>query len=110
VNVLTDTDVESADAASSSPTRMKQNRPNPFRPETVIAFTIGEPGPVSLRIFDVAGRVIRTLVDEELPPRDYEMVWDGRDQNDRKVGPGMYFYMLDAPGGIRETKRMVLLN
>ena len=73
------TGVDAADAASSSPTRMKQNRPNPFRPETVIAFTLGEPGPVSLRIFDVSGRVIRTLVDEELRSRDYEMVWDGLD-------------------------------
>ncbi len=90
-------------------TRLAQNHPNPFNPKTSIAFTVAESGPVSLRVYNLAGRVVRTLVDELRMPNEYEVRWDGRDDSGNQVGSGVYYYSLEIAGE-RETKRMVLLK
>ncbi len=88
---------------------LAQNVPNPFNPMTTIVFGLREAGHVSLRIFDAAGRLVRTLVDEHRDAGTYEAIWDGRDGGGRAATSGVYFYKLHA-GPYSETKKMVLLR
>jgi hypothetical protein len=90
-------------------TMLEQNIPNPFNPVTVIRFSIARPGWVVLRIFDVTGRPVRTLVKGRREIDRYEVTWDGRDDGGRLVASGVYLYELDAPGYL-ETKKMVLVR
>ncbi|MDH3196994.1 MAG: Ig-like domain-containing protein [Candidatus Krumholzibacteria bacterium] len=86
-----------------------QNVPNPFNPTTTIKFTIPDKALVRLRVYDVAGRLVRTLVDEERVADFYKVVWDGHDNRGSRVSSGIYFYSLEA-GKHRATKKMLLLK
>ena len=84
--------------------------PNPFNPQTTIAFEIPEQRAVSLRVFDLSGRLVKELITtEEYTPGRHEVVWNGRDDAGRQVASGTYFYRLEA-GSYSETKRMVLVK
>jgi hypothetical protein len=84
--------------------------PNPFNPQTTIAFDLPQRVAVSLHIFDIAGRLVKELINaEELSPGRHEVVWNGRDDAGRQVASGTYFYRLEA-GSYSETKRMVLIK
>lgn len=89
--------------------RLLQNYPNPFNPITRIRFSIGEASNVTLKVYDVSGRVIRVLVDEQLKADTYEVIWDGRDNRGKTVTSGIYFYRLSA-GRFTKTRKMVLLR
>ncbi len=86
-----------------------QNHPNPFNPQTTIPFDIPAPARVRLLVMDAAGRMVRKLVDENVPAGAHNAVWDGRDGGGRSVSSGVYFYVLDV-GGERLTRKMVLLK
>jgi len=90
-------------------TRLLQNYPNPFNPSTSIAFDLAEPCAVSLRIYDVAGRLIRSLADGDLPAGRHEYIWTGDNEEGKKVSSGVYFYRL-VTSGPAQTGRMVLLR
>jgi hypothetical protein len=90
-------------------TALEQNVPNPFSQETVIRFSLAERGHVSLKVYDVEGRPVRTLAEGERAPDRYEARWDSRDDRGSGVAPGVYFYKLEAPGYSR-TMKMVLLK
>jgi Secretion system C-terminal sorting domain len=81
-----------------------QNYPNPFNPETKIRFEISSTSPVELIIYDAIGREITTLVNEELKPGIYEVLWDASDYSS-----GMYFYKLHS-GEFVGRKKMVLIK
>ena len=83
-------------------TRLFQNYPNPFNPKTRIDFSLEREGHASLRVFDLLGREIATLVDEERPPGKYEVEFDGT-----HLSSGVYFYQLKSGTG-RETKTFIL--
>ena len=90
---------------------MSQNYPNPFNPSTTIRFDVpeGEIGtPVDVSIYDLRGRLVRTLVDEEKARGTYQVHWDGRDERDRKVSSGVYLYRIIAADFV-STRKMVLL-
>jgi hypothetical protein len=92
-----------------------QNYPNPFNPSTTIKFTLPSPNdggavlPANLKIYNVLGKVVRTLVDEPMAPGVHHEVWDGRDEQGNKVASGIYFYRLRA-GDFQQTKKMVLMK
>ena len=86
-----------------------QNHPNPFNPSTTIAFAVPRAGHVSLRVYDLAGRLVGTLVDGELPAGAHAAAWDGRNTAGRRVASGTYHYRLIADGH-EETRRMVLIK
>jgi len=86
-----------------------QNAPNPFNPSTVVRFSLPEAGHVTLAVYGVNSRLVRTLVDRPLTAGLHEVVWDGRDGNGRDVASGAYIYRLTAPQGT-VTRRMVLLR
>ncbi|MCK4412021.1 MAG: hypothetical protein KAY32_00620 [Candidatus Eisenbacteria sp.] len=85
-----------------------QNQPNPFSPETRIDFELAKAGPVELAIYEVNGRLIRSLLREERIAGKHTVQWDGRDDDGNKVCGGVYFYNLTAPG-VRESRQMILL-
>ncbi|UCF04092.1 MAG: T9SS type A sorting domain-containing protein [bacterium] len=88
---------------------LAQNFPNPFNPQTVIRFGLAEPGHVSLRVYDIAGRLVRVLVDEDREAGAHDEIWNGFGSNGRAVASGIYFYKLEAGTFIR-TKKMVLMK
>jgi hypothetical protein len=85
-----------------------QNQPNPFSPDTRINFDLPKAGPAKLMIYSVNGRLIRRLVNDTRPAGRHTASWDGRDDAGEKVGSGIYFYQLVAPG-VEESRRMILL-
>lgn len=92
--------------ANGRPARfaLEQNYPNPFNPSTAISYELAVPGHVSLKIFDVLGREVATLVNDVQPAGRFETTWDARD-----VASGLYVYRLEA-GSFREMKKMILLK
>jgi hypothetical protein len=92
-------------------TALRPNSPNPFNPTTTIRYSIAEDGPVTLRIYDTAGRLIRTLVDEPQSPRagGFTIAWNGQNDKGREVSSGVYFCRLNA-GKQSQTIKMVLLR
>ncbi len=86
---------------------LEQNFPNGFNASTLIRFGIAYDGPTQLAIYDLAGRRIRTLVDDELRARAYEIVWDGLDDQRRAVPSGVYVYRLTS--GTYQTSRKMLM-
>ncbi len=90
--------------------RLYANSPNPFGPNTVVRYALRERAVVRLRVYDVAGRRVRTLVDSEAQaPGPHEARWDGRDDAGHAAASGVYFYRLQA-GPYTESRRMVLLR
>jgi len=83
---------------------LAQNYPNPFNPSTQIQFSVPQAGFVSLKVFDMLGREVATLVHQELTPSSYSITW-----NAANVASGVYLYKLDA-GNYSVTKKMVLMK
>jgi hypothetical protein len=88
---------------------LRPNTPNPFRQGTTISFDLAEPSVVHLRIYDVSGREMGTLVDGAMKPGRYELRWDGRDDAQRAVGAGVYYCRIEC-GAFVATRRMVLVR
>jgi flagellar hook assembly protein FlgD len=89
--------------------RLEQNFPNPFNPTTTLAFSIKDKGDVSLTIYDVVGRQVRELVNEQRERGAYKVVWDGQNDSGQTVASGVYFYKLVA-GSFTDTKKMTILK
>lgn len=88
---------------------LNQNFPNPFNPSTVIRFTLEKSQPVSVEIYNVEGRLIRTLVQDNLPEGSHQITWDGKDERGFSLSSGIYFYSLRGSSH-QLTKKMVLLK
>ncbi|MEW6684862.1 MAG: FlgD immunoglobulin-like domain containing protein, partial [Candidatus Edwardsbacteria bacterium] len=101
--------------------RLMQNYPNPFRQTTSIKYEVGSgngkntsyfslpTSHLSLKIYNIAGQLVRTLVDAKQSTGYYSVKWDGRDENNKSVANGVYFYHLQA-GDYASTKKMILLK
>jgi len=92
---------------------LAQNYPNPFNPSTTIRFDVperlAEGTRVQLRIYNILGELVRTLVDEKRFPGQYVAQWDGRNDKSEYVSAGIYIYRLQA-GDHTQSRRMVLLK
>jgi len=88
---------------------LDQNYPNPFNPRTDLGFGISDWGFVKLEIFDVTGQRVTILVNKELPPGEYTVSWDGRNDAGKEVASGLYIYRLQA-GGFTQSRKMLLLR
>jgi flagellar hook assembly protein FlgD len=88
---------------------LQQNYPNPFNPETRITFECPVASHVGLYIFDMAGRLVRTLADNSLQPGRHTILWDGRDDRGRNVASGIYLCSMTADG-FKENKKMTLIR
>ena len=90
-------------------TRLLRNYPNPFNPLTKIQFALDRNAQVSLRVFDVQGRAVRTLIDSYLASGPRLMSWDGRDDRGRPLPSGTYFLRLEG-GGTYLTRTVNLVK
>ncbi|MCX5800965.1 MAG: hypothetical protein NTX17_06220 [Candidatus Eisenbacteria bacterium] len=92
-------------------TWLGQAFPNPTNPTAKIRYTVGKSGRISLRLFDVTGRAIKVLVDENKKARrePYEVIWDGTNDQGKNVSSGVFFYRLEAPG-YKSAKKLVVLQ
>ena len=83
--------------------------PNPFNPQTTMSFSLPSQSHVRLTIYDVSGRLVKTLLNENRGPGIHRVVWDGRDDRQQHVASGVYLYRIEA-GSFVETKRVVMLK
>ncbi|UCF79637.1 MAG: T9SS type A sorting domain-containing protein [Candidatus Eiseniibacteriota bacterium] len=102
-------EVQQSRAVLSPQSKLVGNHPNPFNPMTRIRFVVSRSGRVVLRVFDIGGRPVRTLLDAWRDAKGYEVTWDGRDDMGNPIASGIYFLKLEAPGHT-ETKKMVLIR
>lgn len=88
---------------------LEQNRPNPFNPTTTIEYSIWAPGRVTLRVYNMAGKLVRTLVNQMQEPGYHDVVWDGSDDHGRQVAGGVYFARM-VSGGETKMRKLILLK
>ena len=88
---------------------LAQSQPNPFSSVTSIQCTFSRPVHATLKIYDVSGQLVTTLVDGEQEPGSYKAVWDGKDSLGRSVASGVYLHRLQA-GTFTHTRKMVILR
>lgn len=104
------TDVETGQSGTS-PKRfaLAQNYPNPFNPETMIGYSVARPGNITIKIYNLTGQSVRTLVDEAVQPGEYQVKWDGLDDHAKQVTSGVYVYRFEAEG-VSFVRKMILLR
>ena len=89
--------------------QLHQNYPNPFNPVTSILISVPHRAQARLEVYDIIGRLVSVLFDEELPAGRHKVTWDARDEVGRSVASGVYVYRLVA-GDFAETRTMILLK
>jgi hypothetical protein len=109
---LTATGVEELPAADAVPrvNALGQNRPNPFNPSTVIPYRLAARGRVVIRIFDIGGRLVRTLIDQREEAGPHEARWNGTTEHEGRAASGVYFYRITYPDGGISAKKMMMLR
>ena len=93
----------------AAPFEVFGNFPNPFNPETVMKFNLPQAAHVSLKVYNILGQVVNTLVDEPLSAGSHSVIWDGKNAQGRDVASGVYFYRISA-GGFESIEKMTLLR
>lgn len=112
ITLTSDVDEDEADEAGIPSFELSQNHPNPFNPATTIHYSVAgvrTPAHTTLKIYNILGQKVRTLVDEPKRRGSYRTVWDGKDDAANDVSSGIYFYTLEV-GNLRETKKMTLMK
>ncbi|MFC1898294.1 DNRLRE domain-containing protein [Candidatus Cloacimonadota bacterium] len=89
--------------------KLEQNYPNPFNPSTEIRFDLSKTGYVDLKIYNLKGQIIKSLLNEEFQPGTHQITWDGRNDKNAVVNSGIYFARLKFNNSIL-TRKMVLLK
>jgi hypothetical protein len=84
---------------------LMQNYPNPFNPSTAISFDLPKTARVSLKVYNILGQVVATLLDEVRPAGSYKVSFSAPE-----LGSGVYFYRVVTDAGVAETRKMVLLK
>jgi hypothetical protein len=97
------------DKGSPADLRACQSYPNPFSSDCTIQYDIARSGRVTLKVFDVRGSLVSTLVDGWLEPGAYSNLWDGNTDNGAPLPPGVYFYSIKA-GDFAATRKLLLLR
>jgi hypothetical protein len=90
-------------------TGLKGNHPNPFNPDTNISFEIAEPGNVTIAIYNSRGQKVKTLLNDHVGAGKHTAHWDGRDENNRSVSSGIYFYRMQK-GSYSSSKKMIMMK
>ncbi len=90
-------------------TELKSNYPNPFNPETNIAFSMKEAANVSIEVYNVKGQLVRTLLNDVKEAGNHTVVWNGKDNNGRGVSSGVYYYKMNT-GKYSSTKKMIMMK
>ncbi|RMF54336.1 MAG: T9SS C-terminal target domain-containing protein [Calditrichaeota bacterium] len=88
---------------------LKQNYPNPFNPVTTIEFSLPHASRITLYVYDVAGRKVKTLVNGNLPAGNHTVKWDGTNDAGQPVAGGVYLYRIQADR-IVQVRKMLLMK
>jgi hypothetical protein len=104
IDLNTVTGIDADEIVAESGVLRLSNYPNPFAPATTVAYELTRPSSVTLSVYDVAGRVVRTLESGSRGPGLHEVRWDGRNDAGLRVAAGTYFAALDAGGELATTK------
>lgn len=89
---------------------LAQNYPNPFNPETIIEFRLHRLEKVDVRIYDMRGSLVRTLLEAtQYSPGTHRLIWNGLNDGGMRANTGVYFYRIEADG-LSQTKKMLLLQ
>ena len=88
---------------------LHQNYPNPFNPSTTINYSLKENSKILLKIYNIKGQLVKTLVNDIKPAGEHSAIWDGRDYNQQPVGSGIYFYKLKTKED-SQIRKMILLR
>jgi hypothetical protein len=105
------TDVGSGDdGATPKSFALFQNYPNPFNPETTIKYQLSQTAEVTLKIFNLLGQEVRTLVNQQQAAGAYSLIWDGKDNFGQQVSTGIYIFQLDAGDAFKMSKRMIMVK
>ena len=89
--------------------RLDNNYPNPFNPNTMIHYSLAEPGYTSIEIYNILGQKVISLINEYKEPGEYQAIWNGRNSSESEVASGVYFYRIRS-GDFVESKKMLLLR
>ncbi len=110
-NCYVATGVEDGAGAEAPPigNALRQNMPNPFNPETAIRYSVARTGKVAIRIYNVGGALVRTLVDRVQPAGEHMERWNGTDDHGRPLPSGAYFYRLESDG-FQDSRKLILLR
>ncbi|RMD90888.1 MAG: T9SS C-terminal target domain-containing protein [Calditrichaeota bacterium] len=103
------TSVEQTPEAQPRTFTLFQNYPNPFNPSTTIEFEIARNSRVQIKIFNLQGQEIRTLVNRSFPAGKFRIKWDGKDAHGQNVASGIYFYQMQV-NNFHQVRRMTLLR
>lgn len=90
-------------------TQLNYNYPNPFNPHTTISYQLAEKSKVKIDVFNLKGQIIKNLVNEEVSAGYYEIIWDGKDNNNSSVPSGVYFYRMKSDKDT-DTKKMIMMK
>jgi hypothetical protein len=88
---------------------LSENAPNPFKSQTIIRYSLPKESKVSLLIYDVSGKLVKVLVNGPKKPGVYNLIWNGTDDQGKKVAQGVYFYALRTDNQ-RFQKKMLMLK
>ena len=88
---------------------LSQNHPNPFNPTTTIEYSLPARSHVTITVYNLLGRRVKTLFDGEKTYGPHSVIWDGTDNNGKTVGTGIYFYQIKTDEAV-ESKKMLLLK
>lgn len=106
------TEVSVEDDYAATPvvnTRLLGNYPNPFNPETTISFALEQDGPVSIEVFNIKGQRIATVLNDYLEAGTHNVVWNGKTDQNREAGSGIYFYRMKS-GRYSSTRKMIMMK
>jgi hypothetical protein len=88
---------------------LSQNYPNPFNPTTTIEYELKRPETIKINIYDINGRLVRELINEEKNTGHYSINWDGKDNSGKIIASSTYFYQIQA-GSYTQAKKMIFLK
>jgi hypothetical protein len=110
-NLATAVDDQDRSSVSAPPLTfaLYPNHPNPFNPATVIRYDLAVRTHVTLKVFNVFGQEVRTLVDETQPAGSRAASWDGRDSSGKPAGSGVYFFRIETPQ-FQSSRKMIVLK
>lgn len=89
--------------------QLEQNFPNPFNPETTIRFKVAQAGNLTIRIYNLQGQIVKTLINANYLPGTYQVLWDGKNENAEFVASSLYFYEMKI-GNYQAIRRLILLK
>jgi hypothetical protein len=87
-----------------------ENYPDPFNPITQIPFSVSKSSFINISIYDINGRLVRTLIQSQLSAGSHSVIWDGKDERGNTQSSGLFLYQLEIDGQAKQTKRLVLLK